>query len=44
MVAQPERASSRQTKVSPDLPPSERAWLAERIVEYRELLDYLRDH
>jgi len=27
-----------------DLPSTERAWLAERLVEYRELLAYLRDH
>lgn len=26
------------------LPPVERAWLEERIREYRDLLDYLRDH
>jgi hypothetical protein len=37
-VAQPERPSSRQTKVRMDLPRTERAWLAERLVEYRELL------
>lgn len=26
------------------LVPAERAWLEERIREYRDLLDYLRDH
>jgi len=27
-----------------DLPEVDRVWLAERLAEYRELLDYLRDH
>lgn len=29
---------------SPELDTEERAWLEERLREYRELLDYLHDH
>ncbi|HET9733204.1 MAG TPA: hypothetical protein VFP54_11065 [Acidimicrobiales bacterium] len=43
-MAQPEHTSTRQTKVHTDLPEVDRVWLAERLAEYRELLDYLRDH
>jgi hypothetical protein len=43
-VSQVERRTNRQLQQADDLEPIERAWLAERLVEYRELLDYLHDH
>jgi hypothetical protein len=34
----------RAAKVLDDLPAEERAWLAEQISTYEELLSYLHDH
>lgn len=41
-MSQTQRPRSRQYVAA--LPSADRAWLEERIREYRELLDYLRDH
>ena len=40
-VSQAERSLSEE---SLELDADERAWLEERLREYRELLDYLQDH
>jgi hypothetical protein len=37
--------AQRKVETTPvDLDPLDRLWLKERLEEYRELLDYLRDH
>lgn len=41
-MSQTQRPRSHQYVAA--LSPDERAWLEERIREYRELLNYLRDH
>ncbi len=43
-MSQVERRTNRQLSELDELDPLERAWLTERLVEYRELLDYLHDH
>lgn len=42
-MSQTQRPEKRQSHIAV-LSPVERTWLEERIREYRELLDYLRDH
>lgn len=42
-VSQTQRPENKRRDIAV-LPPVERAWLEERIREYRDLLDYLRDH
>jgi hypothetical protein len=37
-------SEARDLKTNTDLGPSELAWLDERLAEYRDLLEYLRDH
>lgn len=34
----------RKAEILDDLTPDDRAWLTERLTEYRELLRYLHDH
>ena len=43
IVSQTQRPESQRSNIAV-LSPVERAWLEERIREYRDLLDYLRDH
>lgn len=43
LVSQTQRPESKRRNIAV-LPLDERAWLVERVREYRELLDYLRDH
>ena len=42
-VSQTQRSKGERSHIAA-LSPVERAWLEERIREYRDLLDYLRDH
>lgn len=42
-VSQTQRPESKRLNIAA-LPPDERVWLEERVREYRELLNYLRDH
>jgi hypothetical protein len=42
--SKPKAASELRRGRLAELSPIERAWLEDRLQEYRELLDYLRDH
>jgi hypothetical protein len=37
-------SEARDLQTNTDLEPSELVWLDERLAEYRDLLEYLRDH
>jgi hypothetical protein len=43
-VSEREHQPAKTVESSEDLDPADRVWLEERLVEYRDILQYLHDH